>query len=79
MVKLVRANLPTLKKTGSYYVAHVTVAAGVAYAVTATLAGKPTPVAFPLMPVAVKTPALPLLIAAPAPGEAGQWLHPEAG
>ena len=34
MVKLVRANLPTLKKTGSYYVVHVTVAAGVAYAVT---------------------------------------------
>lgn len=34
MVKLVRANLPTLKKTASYYVIHVTVAALVAYAVT---------------------------------------------
>lgn len=34
MVKLARANLPTLKKTGSYYLVHVTVAALVAYAVT---------------------------------------------
>lgn len=34
MTKLVRANLPTLKKTASYYVVHVTVAAGVAYAIT---------------------------------------------
>ena len=34
MSKLVRANLSTLKKTASYYVVHVTVAALVAYAVT---------------------------------------------
>jgi uncharacterized membrane protein len=34
MTQLVRANLPTLKKTASYYVVHVTVAAMVAYAVT---------------------------------------------
>ena len=34
MTKLIRANLPTLKKTASYYVVHVTVAAGVAYTVT---------------------------------------------
>lgn len=37
MVKLARANLPTLKKTGSYYLVHVTVAALVAYAVTGNL------------------------------------------
>ena len=37
MAKLVRANLPTLKKTASYYLVHVTVAAGVAYAVTGSL------------------------------------------
>lgn len=37
MAKLVRANLPTLKETASYYVVHVTVAAGVAYAVTGNL------------------------------------------
>lgn len=34
MAAMVRANLPTLKKTASYYVVHITVAAGVAYAVT---------------------------------------------
>ena len=34
MSELVRTNLPTLKKTASYYVVHVTVAALVAYAVT---------------------------------------------
>ena len=34
MVKFVRANSTTLKKTSSYYVVHVTVAALVAYAVT---------------------------------------------
>ncbi|MCZ8284729.1 MAG: DUF2061 domain-containing protein [Bacteroidia bacterium] len=34
MTQLVRRNLPTLKKTASYYIVHVTVAALVAYAVT---------------------------------------------
>ncbi|ABE46732.1 hypothetical protein Bpro_4856 [Polaromonas sp. JS666] len=34
MAKLARANLTALKKTASYYVLHVTVAALVAYAVT---------------------------------------------
>ena len=34
MVKFVRANSTTLKKTSSYYVVHITVAALVAYAVT---------------------------------------------
>ncbi len=37
MAALVRANLPTLKKTASYYVMHITVAALVAYAVTGNL------------------------------------------
>lgn len=34
MVDVLRAQLPTLKKTASYYVMHITVAAVVAYAVT---------------------------------------------
>ena len=34
---------------------------------------------FPLMPVAIKTPALPITIAAPAPGTAGGWDGVEAG
>ena len=37
MTKLLRANLTTLKKTASYYVVHVAVAAGVAYLVTGNL------------------------------------------
>lgn len=37
MAKFVRAHLPTLKKTASYYVVHIAVAALVAYAVTGNL------------------------------------------
>ena len=37
MANFARANLPTLKKTASYYLVHVTVAAGVAHAVTGNL------------------------------------------
>ena len=48
-------------------------------ALAATLAGQPTPVQFPLMPVAIKTPALPLVVAAAAPGTAGQWAQSEPG
>ena len=37
MAKFARANLPTLKKTATYYVMHITVAAAVGYAVTGSL------------------------------------------
>jgi uncharacterized membrane protein len=37
MTRLIRSNLPTLKKTASYYVVHITMAAMVAYAVTGNL------------------------------------------
>jgi len=37
MANFARAHLSTLKKTASYYVLHITVAAGVAYAVTGDL------------------------------------------
>ena len=37
MAQFARANLPTLKKTASYYVMHIVVAAAVAYAVTGSL------------------------------------------
>ena len=46
-----------------------------AKALAATLTGTPTKLVFPLMPVSVKTPALPLVVAAPAPGTAGAWLE----
>jgi rubredoxin-NAD+ reductase len=41
------------------------------------LAGQFTHLHFPVMPVAIKTPALPITIAAPAPGTTGQWVKPE--
>lgn len=50
-----------------------------ARALAATLCGTPTDLTFPLMPVSVKTPALPLVIAPPAPGTAGQWAEAEPG
>lgn len=50
-----------------------------ARALAATLAGQRTELAFPLMPVTVKTPALPIVIAAPTPGLHGEWTGPEPG
>ncbi len=50
-----------------------------AKALAANLASTPTELAFPLMPVSVKTPALPLVVAVPKPGTSGQWSAPEAG
>ena len=44
-----------------------------ARALGASLGGQATEVVFPVMPVAVKTPALPLLIAPPAPDLDGAW------
>ena len=44
-----------------------------ARALATTLAGTPTPLAFPLMPVAIKTPALPVVVSPPNPGQAGDW------
>lgn len=44
-----------------------------ARALAATLAGKPTPVVYPAMPVLVKTPACPTVVAPPESGHAGEW------
>jgi rubredoxin-NAD+ reductase len=45
-----------------------------ARALAATLAGKPTPLVFPLMPVSIKTPALPIVVSAPHPATPGGWV-----
>lgn len=50
-----------------------------AKALAATLAGQRTEVVFPLMPVAIKTPALPVVVAPPAPGTPGHWASVEPG
>jgi len=44
-----------------------------AKALAATLAGTPTEVVFPLMPVSIKTPALPIVVAAAHPAQQGEW------
>ena len=44
-----------------------------------TLTGQATKLAFPLMPVLIKTPALPTVVAAPAPGTPGVWGASEPG
>ena len=48
-----------------------------ARALAQTLSGNKTEVVFPVMPVAVKTPALPLMIAPPKMGSKGQWISTE--
>lgn len=50
-----------------------------AKALAATLAGTRTDVVFPVMPVAIKTPALPVVVAAPVPGTPGAWHAIEPG
>jgi rubredoxin-NAD+ reductase len=52
-------------------------ARALAQTLTQTSAGNKTDVLFPVMPVAVKTPALPLMIAPPAIGSKGQWTSAE--
>lgn len=42
-------------------------------ALAATLAGQPTPVSYPAMPVAVKTPAWPTVVCSPPADAEGQW------
>lgn len=44
-----------------------------ARALAATLAGKPTPVGYPAMPVVVKTPACPTVVSPPPVGATGSW------
>jgi rubredoxin-NAD+ reductase len=44
----------------------------------ATLNGTPTPLVFPLMPVSIKTPALPIVVCAAHPALAGQWIAEDA-
>jgi rubredoxin-NAD+ reductase len=42
-------------------------------ALAKTLGGTPTDVSYPPMPVLVKTPAIPTVVAPPAPGQVGEW------
>lgn len=44
-----------------------------------TLAGNPTPVKYPVMPVVVKTPAHPVVVCPPAPDAVGAWEEQRVG
>ncbi len=44
-----------------------------AKSLAATLAGNPTPLVFPLMPVSIKTPACPIVVATASPSVPGGW------
>lgn len=44
-----------------------------ARALARTLAGEPTRLSYPVMPVVVKTPAHPVVVSPPAPGAKGEW------
>jgi rubredoxin-NAD+ reductase len=48
-----------------------------ARALAKTLAGEPTDVRYPAMPVVVKTPAAPLTVSPPAAGAEGTWRFAE--
>ena len=50
-----------------------------ARALARTLAGTPTPVDYPAMPVVVKTPAMPVVVSPPPPNAAGEWHEEEVG
>lgn len=53
-----------------YYVAPLMACAR---ALGKTLAGEPTSVAYPAMPVTIKTPVCPVVVSPPAPGATGDW------
>ena len=65
--------------TGGRSMPYVMPIMNAAKALAATLSGTRTEVVFPLMPVAIKTPALPIVVAAPAPGTPGDWQSQEHG
>jgi len=65
--------------TGGRTMPYVMPIMGAAKALAATLAGTPTERVFPLMPVTIKTPALPMVVAAAEPGTEALWRATEPG
>lgn len=65
--------------TGGRTLPYVMPIMNAAKALAATLTGTRTALVFPLMPVAIKTPALPIVVAPPAPGTTGGWHGVSAG
>ena len=67
------ASAPSLLSVHGSALPYVMPIMSAARALAATLAGTPTALAFALMPVSVKTPALPLVVATAQAGLAGRW------
>jgi rubredoxin-NAD+ reductase len=67
------ASAPSLLSVHGSTLPYVMPIMSAARALAATLAGSPTALVFSLMPVSVKTPALPLVVAAAQTGLAGHW------
>ena len=67
------ASAPSLVSMHGSTLPYVMPIMSAARALAATLAGSPTALVFSLMPVSVKTPALPLVVAAAQAGLAGSW------
>ena len=65
--------------TGGRTLPYVMPIMNAAKVLAANLAGTRTALVFPLMPVAIKTPALPIVVAPPVPGTAGGWHGVSAG
>ena len=73
------ASAPSLLSMHGSTLPYVMPIMSAARALAATLAGTPTALAFALMPVSVKTPALPLVVAAAQTGLAGHWAAASEG
>lgn len=73
------ASAPSLLSPHGSTLPYVMPIMSAARALAATLAGTPTALAFALMPVSVKTPALPLVVAAAQAGLAGNWAAASEG
>jgi rubredoxin-NAD+ reductase len=73
------ASAPSLLSAHGSTLPYVMPIMSAARALAATLAGTPTALAFALMPVSVKTPALPLVVAAAPAGLAGSWAAASVG
>ena len=73
------ASAPSLLSAHGSTLPYVMPIMSAARALAATLAGTPTALAFGLMPVSVKTPALPLVVATAQAGLAGSWSAASVG
>jgi rubredoxin-NAD+ reductase len=73
------ASAPSLLSAHGSTLPYVMPIMSAARALAATLTGTPTALAFGLMPVSVKTPALPLVVATAQAGLAGSWAAASEG